>query len=389
MNDGSLSTVPNIAPSTELHRLWWQFNYKLQRNTMKTLRRKLGKVLETLPVEAIPSDWLYDEYGNLKQEGAALSVGLYCCHLANIQKKNGEFELNKHAAEDATGYMNIRRTLIELSAEGEAKLITQVKRGISTPSIYSIVTCSGYEVKTFGAGDKPRTLRTILFDEGLGYDDVPKYIMENLLAFKGEPLAAALSGLRQAQDYNSTVFTAVLKEWKDKSGISKDKAMCDAWGVEEFKNLLNVKHVPKHRTAVVRIYDPIKHTALKNVKHEAVERAKDRVAISQYEEENAVKFLPAELKAWFVHEFPQAELRGDEYYTECHECHKFNMHSNFSDPDYAVGKVACNSGSRKKVCTFSGKGKVPYHLVAIRDGISGAEAEQRMETYILGMRGGQ
>jgi len=369
---------------------------------LKTLQRKLGKVFETLPVEAIPAGWLYDEYGNLNYEGATLSVGLYCCHLANTHKSDGVFTLDRGKAEEYTGYnrRTIQRALVELMAVNtkcERTLILCMHTGDSLPSTYSISTTLGYALKSFG-GDKPETLRTLLFNAGLGYDDIPTYIMANLRAFKGEPLAAALIGLRQAQAYNSTVYTAVLKEWKEQSGINKDEALRNAWNLEAFKNLLLVKHTSRRRTAEVTLYDPIKHTELKYVKSDAIARAREREAQSQYDEEQKKSlrmFTPSELADWFLHEFPNSEFRDGEYYTDCPMCHgteggkkapKPTVRSNFSKGYVGVFTCREHTKGRDGRCSFTGQGQVPFHLVALRDNISPADARQRMEEYILGRR---
>jgi hypothetical protein len=381
-------------------------------------KRTLDKVFESLAVEATPEGWLYDNNGNLNYEGAALSVGLYCCHLANLQKRNGEFTFNIENAVQATAYgertiwraMNILQQKENGAESPKAgrQLLVCTSGGEFKSSTYSIASATGQHPVSVHRGDEPETLRTLLFNAGLGYDEIPKHIMENLNKLKGQPLAIALTGLRQAQDYNRVVFTAVLKHWKEMAGVTKDEAMKKAWSIEEFNALLHVSYVPRRRTVGVALYNPSTHKALKDVKAEAVERTRERDVLRQtsaYEDEQQTKFSQAELEDWFMHEFPQAiKYEGsDEFYTDCHVCHgmeggrvpsKPSMRSTFAKPEYPVGAVTCHAhikGRKDKevFCSFSGKGKVPYHLVAIRDGITPSEARHNMERYIMEKRESQ
>jgi hypothetical protein len=390
----------------------------MQGHSLPNRKRKPGKIFERVPTYAVP-DALFDSFGYLTLHGADLSVFLHCCGLANRKRDDdGQFAFELRSAETATGYAErqIWRALRNLqgkpqitsqktiSAQEEpapAKkqpLIVKISGGNFLPNTYSLCTKYGGTIRVY-EGDKKETLRGLLFASGLGYFDVPCYLIDKLGELKGAPLAVVLTGIKQAIDQQSAKFVAILKEWKSMAGITKDAVLRSGWECETVHDLMRVSHKKGQRRAEVELFHPTRGTSLTRNIPDAIDRAADKAAISAYEADRAREYTQQELETWFLSEFPKAEKRDDEFYVDCPECH--GMRHGKRTPTLrvrfdkgAVGVMACHAFIRKHtrsgddvVCPFDTKGKVPYHLVAMRDGILPRQALQKMRNYILVLKG--
>jgi hypothetical protein len=387
-------------------------------------KRKPGKIFEKVPTYAVPSG-LFDSFGYLTLHGGDLSVYLYCCLLAHKQPdEDGQFVFEIEPAEAATGYGerqiwralgslqgNPQRTAekaISVQEEPATKkkkpLIVKVSGSKFLPNTYSICTEYGSPIRIY-RGDKKETLRGMLFSIGLGYLDVPCYLMDRLRELKGAPLAVVLTGIKQAidqqqaNDQQQAKFVAILKEWKSMAGITKDADLHSAWECGPVHDLMRVSHKKGQRRAGVELFDPVRGTSLTHNMADAMDRAAEKAAISAYEADRAREFTQQDLEQWFLSEFPEAEKRDDEFYVDCPECH--GMRQGKRTPTLRVrfdkggaGVMACHSFIKKLkrsgedlFCSFQTKGKVPYHLIATRDGIAPRQALERMRNYILVLRG--
>jgi hypothetical protein len=381
-------------------------------------KRKPGKIFEKVPTYAVPSR-LFDSFGYLTLRGADLSVYLYCCLLANKKRdEDGQFVFEIKSAEVATGYCErqIWRALIGLQGNPQrtaeeiisaqqkpllAKkkpLIVKVSGGKFLPNTYSISTEEGFRIGIY-RGDKKETLRGMLYSIGLGYFDVPCHLMDRLRELKGAPLAVVLTGIKQAIDQQHAKFVAILKEWKCMAGITKDTVLRSAWECKTVHDLMRVSHKKGQRTAGVELFDPVRGTSLTQNMPEAMDRAAEKAAISAWEADRKREYTQQELEQWFLSEFPEAEKRDDEFCVDCPECH--GMRQGKRTPTLrvrfdkgGVGVMACHAFIKKLkrsgddvFCSFETKGKVPYHLMAMRDRISPRQALQRMRNYILLLRG--
>jgi hypothetical protein len=372
-------------------------------------KRKPGKIFEKVPTYAVP-DVLFDSFSYLRVHGADLSVFLHCCRLANRKRDDdGQFVFEVKSAEAATGYSErqIWRAIGSLQAisvqeePATAKkkpLIVKVSGSKFLPNTLSICTEYGSPIRICG-GDKKETLRGLLFASGLGYFDVPCHLMDRLCELKGAPLAVVLTGIKQAINQQSAKFVAILKEWKCMAGITKDAVLRSAWECETVHDLMRVSHKKGQRTAGVELFHPVRGTSLTQNIAEAMDRAAEKAAISAWEADRAREYTQQELEQWFLSEFPEAEKRDDEFYVDCPECH--GMRHGKRTPTLrvrfdigGVGVMACHAFIRKHkrsgedvVCSFDTKGKVPYHLIAMRDRISARQALERMRNYILVLRG--
>ena len=326
---------------------------------------------------------------------------------------DAQFVFEIQSAETATGYSErqIWRALGSLQGkrqriarEGVSSTITavsvgkplivKVSGGDFSPNTYSISTEDGFRIGIW-RGEKKETLRGLLFANGLGYFDVPCYLIDKLNELKGTPLAVVLTGIRQAVDLKSAKFVAVLKEWKEMAGITKDAGLRSAWECETVHDLMRVSHKKGQRTAEVELFDPVRLTTLARNMADAMYRAAEKAPISAYEAERVREYTQQELEQWFLSEFPEAEKSDDEFYVDCPECHGIRhgkrtptLRARFDKG--AVGVMACHAFIRKHkrsgddvFCSFDTKGKVPYHLVAMRDNITPRRALQRMRDYIL------
>jgi hypothetical protein len=362
---------------------------------------------------------LFDSFEYLTLHGADLSVYLYCCLLAQKQRdEDGQFVFEIKSAEAATGYgeRQIWRALGSLqgnpqrtaqkdipapeapSLAKKKPLIVKVSGGNFRPNTYSICTEYGSPIRIY-RGEKKETLRGMLFSIGLGYFDVPCYLMDRLRELKGAPLAVVLTGIKQAVDQQSAKFVAILKEWKCMAGLTKDAVLRSAWECETVHDLMRVSHKKGQRTAGVELFHPVRGTSLTQNMAEAMDRAAEKAAISAWEADRAREYTQQELEQWFLSEFPKAEKRDGEFYVDCPECH--GMRHGKSTPTLrvrfdkgGVGVMACHAFIRKHkrsgddvVCSFDTKRKVPYHLIATRDRVSPRQALERMRNYILVLRG--
>ena len=386
---------------------------------MPNRKRKPGKILEKVPTYAVPSR-LFDSFGYLTLHGADLSVYLYCCLLVHKQPdEDGQFVFEMNSAEADTGYSErqIWRALASLQgnpqrtpqkgipaleesslAKNKPPLIVKISGGKFLPDTYSICTEYGSPIKIY-RGDKKETLRGMLFSTGLGYFDVPCYLIDRLSELKGAPLAVVLTGIKQAIDLQQAKFVAILKEWKSMAGITKDADLHSAWECKTVHDLMRVSHKKGQRRAGVELFDPVRGTSLTQNMPEAMDRAAEKAAISAYEADRAREYTQQELEQWFLSEFPEAEKRDDEFYVDCPECHgmrqgKRTLTLRVRFDKGAVGVMACHAFIKKLkrsgedvFCSFDTKGKVPYHLMATRDRIAPKQALQRMRNYILVLRG--
>lgn len=385
---------------------------------MPNKKRKPGKIFERVPTYAVPNV-LFDSFGSLRVHGAELSVFLHCCWLANRRgDDDGQFVFELKSAEAATGYGerqiwralgslqgNRQRTAEKIiSAQEEpatAKrkpLIVKVSGGKFLKNTYSISTEDGFRIGIY-RGDKKETLRGMLFSIGLGYFDVPCYLMDRLRELKGAPLAVVLTGIKQAIDQQNAKFVAILKEWKSMAGITKDAVLRSAWECETVHDLMRVSHKKGQRRAEVELFDPVRGTSLTQNMAEAMDRAAEKAATSAWEAEREREYTQRELEQWFLSEFPEAEKSDDEFYVDCPVCHgvrhgKRTPTLRVRFDKGGVGVMACHAFIKKLkrsgddvVCSFDTKGKVPYYLVAMRDGIAPKQALARMRNYILLCRG--
>jgi hypothetical protein len=375
-------------------------------------------MFEKVPTYAVP-DVLFDSFGYLTLHDADLSVYLYCCLLASKKRdEDGQFVFEIEPAKAATGYSerqiwralgslqgNPQRTAARtVSAQQKPSLakkkplIVKVSGGNFLKNTYSISTEEGLCIGIY-RGDKKETLRGMLYSIGLGYFDVPCYLMDRLRELKGAPLAVVLTGIKQAIDEPNAKFVASLKEWKSMAGITKDAVLHSAWECETVHDLMRVAHKKGQRRAGVELFHPVRGTSLTRNMAEAMDRAAEKAAISAYEADRAREYTQQELEQWFLSEFPEAEKRDDEFYVDCPECH--GMRHEKRTPTLrvrfdkgAVGVMACHAFIKRLkrsgddvFCSFDTKGKVPYHLMAMRDRISPRQALQKMRNYILVLRG--
>jgi hypothetical protein len=183
------------------------------------------------------------------------------------------------------------------------------------------------------------------------------------------------------------------------AGITKDADLHSAWECGPVHDLMRVSHKKGQRRAGVELFDPVRGTSLTHNMADAMDRAAEKAAISAYEADRAREFTQQELEQWFLSEFPEAEKRDDEFYVDCPECR--GMRQGKRTPTLRVrfdkggaGVMACHSFIKKLkrsgedlFCSFQTKGKVPYHLIATRDGIAPRQALERMRNYILVLRG--
>lgn len=377
---------------------------------MPKRKRVPGKIFEKVPTYAVPSGRLFNSVGDLKLHGVDLSVFLYCCRLASEQCSDGQFLFKIEPAVAATGYSERQiwrglQLLQNTSAEEEPhsilsneRLIVKVKEERFLPNTYSICTADGLPI-SYVRGEEKTTLRGLLFKNKLGYDDIPCHIMNNLSALKGSPLAVLLTGIKLALDLQSAKFVADLQEWKQKAHIYKDDVLRSTWQCETVHDLMHVSHKKGRRVAQVELFDPIRHTTLANNEADAIDRAREKAMMSQWEAEKLKQFSQEELECWFVHEYPDAQFTDGEFYIDCPVCHgsRYGKRTPTLRVRFNIGKVgvmSCHAfrgkakGNGEDVyCSFDTKGKVPYHLVAKRDGISPKAALTRMRDFILERRG--
>jgi hypothetical protein len=356
--------------------------------------RAVGKLLEGVSVYAVPPLFKGNE---LTLKDAALSVYLYCCKLANQQKSDGQFVFIMRDAAAKTGYSikQVRRALEHLLSKNVRRIVL-IDSADFLPNIYALSNELGMPIGKAFRGDQPATLRTLMHDASLGYDEIPRYVMEHLKELYGPPLAIVLTGIKQAQDLHEAKYISILAEWKRMAHVYKDQVLHAALGKDEVKRVLHVDHRKGSRVADVEVFNPDTQMTLADNKPDAVLRARERAAISQYEADRTKKFTQAELEAWFEHEFPEATYSNDEeeFFVPCPQCHGTRKGSVRPRPTLrvrfdkgGVGVMACRAFIGKErgediLCPFDTKGKVPYHLVAMRDHISPATALKRMRQFI-------
>ena len=383
---------------------------------MSSLRR-LGKVVESLSLEAVPLSWLVDENNNLQVHGAVLAVGFYCAHLTNVVKRNGQFEFDVQKAVEATGYSeravwkafrilqglepdekkaHRQKKVVEkpdLSRVHKNKLIVRVTDSNALPNTFSIINPdTGYPLGMRYADNEPQTLRSMMSAARLHYQNIPTYVMQNLRTFKGESLAAVVTLFRLLEAHNVAMFDVVLRHWKEMSKISRNELLERAWSSESFKKLLLVKHKPEAQTARVEAFNPKTGESLKEVQSEAIDRAKERKALMSVTFSDGTQtrndFMEFELVEWFRYEFPLAVLRNGEWVINCPGCGKNNLRFRF---DTGVGFFncranICRSRGEKVKCKYPTQGRVAYHFVAEHLGIEPKEAYLRMERFIMRQR---
>jgi hypothetical protein len=229
----------------------------------------------------------------------------------------------------------------------------------------------------------PEPFRKMLFEAGRGYDEIPKYIMENLLALKGKTLAIAITGIRQAQTAQSAVFDAILKHWKAEAGVHEDGVMEEAWGKEKFKKIIRVKHKKRSHTAHVELFHPTTGVSLKNVKADAEDRRREKETLEQNPTLSAYRV--ADLEAWFLTEYPKAQRVGEELVITCPKCHRSTLRFDFHKG--GAGVYACHvhirgRGENEVFCDFNSKGKVPFHFVAEVKKISFREVRKQFLAFV-------
>lgn len=376
-------------------------------------KRAPDRVLETLPVDTVIDGWLFDNLGNLQHDGAVLSVGLYCHHLANTQELNGDLDFDAEDAAAATGYHKGRvwAAMHELQEGAQCLLLRRpAPRGADGkfPDYRYAITYKdgkplGDQYNKFG---EPQTLRQMLYDAKVKYEEIPTYIMEHLRELKGKPLAIVLAGIREAAAQNAVVFDVQLRHWMEAAKVYKEHVMYSAWKNAALKKIMHASHKKRSRTAYAELFDPKKGTSLRGVWAAAEQRRREREVDNAPLPKKLMEVCtPEELVSWFRWKRPDAELQGDEWVVDCPECHGKAQGTRLPCPtlrfnfSIKAGVYSCHahikgrqhkSGKNDEVfCSYDTSRKMAYHFIAEQEHRTIGEVIREREGYIDALRAGK
>jgi hypothetical protein len=381
--------------------------------------KRNSKLFEGVPMYAIPGTVLFDEDGRLKLHGVELSVYLYCCRLANVQRKagDGKFMFRIEDVMAGTGWAKRAvwyafSALQGLGAQkparvAENKLIVRIEAKCKRPfHCFSIAAYGGSPLcSEYGSSQaSPSPLRKFLHEKRLWYDDIPRHLFDNLKALKGAPLAIALAAYRMALDKDRVKFAVNFKTWQEKAGIARESLFKDAWRCSEFQKLIHASRLPRDEEINVTFYHPTKGTSLLHTRANAARRAYEREIdrpTSQYESEqnrDARDCTSGEIMQCNRHFYPDAEINEDGVLVVgCPECRgtrggRRTAHPTlrFNPDKGAYGVMYCGADvdNKKNKCTYGAR-KMSYHLLAERKRVRPADAKRMYDEFIRELRSGQ